>query len=308
MRRRRSVGDPGLGRGARAPARQGGTAVERATARSDSEVSAILTEPRWGAVAVVTRDDVLALRLTLLSAHLRADLPLWVTMFDRTIARELHHVVPAVQVLSPAELVAADLAEQCVGAAGPVPPHRRTGTQPGRRCAAAARARRHRASARPRCSRGSIGMIALHESVVDALYFSTRSVATVAGTPGATTAAAWYKTLSVRGHAGRAAAGRRVHGGARAPSEPSAPDDAARRPRGAGASATYCSSASVRSASAWRRSSVDGAWRSWASSAIPTRRAFDSRARRASRWRLDVAMTARRSSVWASATALRSRL
>ncbi len=70
------------------------------------------------AVAVVARDDVLALRLTLLSAHLRPDLPLWVTMFDRTITRELAHVAPSVHVISPAELVAADLAEHCVAAMG----------------------------------------------------------------------------------------------------------------------------------------------------------------------------------------------
>jgi len=41
-----------------------------------------------------------------------------------------------------------------------------------------------------------ISMIALHEGVVDALYFSTRSVATVAGAPGAASAGGWYKLLS----------------------------------------------------------------------------------------------------------------
>ncbi len=175
---------------------QGGIAVERATSLSDSEASAILVEGRWGAVAVVTRDDVLALRLTLLSAHLRPDLPLWVTMFDRTIARELHHVVPAVQVLSPSELVAVDLSEQCIAAAGPVTPHRRNGT----RLVDDALRLLVRAGIGLLLAllfEGAIGMIALHESALDALYFSTRSVATVAGTPGATTAAAWYKTLSV---------------------------------------------------------------------------------------------------------------
>ncbi len=39
-------------------------------------------------------------------------------------------------------------------------------------------------------------MIALHAGVIDALYFSTRSVATVAGTPGAAAAPAWFKALS----------------------------------------------------------------------------------------------------------------
>ena len=191
------LGDSGgLGEALARRLEQGGTAVERAMSLSDSETSAILDERRWGAVAVVTRDDVLALRLTLLSAHLRPDLPLWVTMFDRTIARELHHVVPAVQVLSPSELVAADLAEQCIAAADPVRPRRRNGI----RLVDGALRLLVRAGVGVLLAlllEGAIGMIALHESVVDALYFSTRSVATVAGTPGATTAAAWYKTLSV---------------------------------------------------------------------------------------------------------------
>src|ERR1035438_2632451 len=39
-------------------------------------------------------------------------------------------------------------------------------------------------------------MIALHENAVNALYFSTRSVATVAGTPGAASGSWWFKALS----------------------------------------------------------------------------------------------------------------
>ncbi len=78
-----------------------GIPAVRALSLSDTETAELLAQDRWRAVAVVTRDDVLALRLTLLSAHLRPDLPLWVTIFDRTITRELHHVVPAVHVISP---------------------------------------------------------------------------------------------------------------------------------------------------------------------------------------------------------------
>ena len=174
---------------------QRGIAVEAAMSLSDSETSAILTGGRWGAVAVVTRDDVLALRLTLLSAHLRPDLPLWVTMFDRTITREIQHVVPAVQVLSPAELVAAELAEQCATATAG------TGSR-------VLRGTRLVDDALRLLARAGIGlvlallfeagltMIALHENTIDALYFSTRTVATVAGTPGAATAGPWYKALS----------------------------------------------------------------------------------------------------------------
>jgi hypothetical protein len=107
-----------------------GMRVELASSLSDSETSAILAQGWWSAVCVITRDDVLALRLTLLSAHLRPDLPLWVTMFDRTITRELRHVVPAVHVLSPSELVASDLAEQCVAAIGADRAGGRRGTPP----------------------------------------------------------------------------------------------------------------------------------------------------------------------------------
>lgn len=174
---------------------QNRVAVEPAMSLSDSQTSARLSEARWGAVAVVTRDDVLALRLTLLSAHLRPDLPLSVTMFDRTITRELRHVVPAVQVLSPSELVAADLAEQCIAAAGAVGPRRGSGV----RLVDDALRLLVRAGAGLLLAlifEATISAIALHESAADALYFSTRSVATVAGTPGAASGAVWFKLLS----------------------------------------------------------------------------------------------------------------
>jgi hypothetical protein len=144
---------------------------------------------------VIARDDVLALRLTLLSAHLRADLPLWVTMFDRTITRELGHVAPAVHVLSPSELVAADLAEHCLAVAGPATARWRAGVRlvdDALRLLARAGVGLLLALA----FESAISMIALHENLVDALYFSTRSVATVAGTPGAASGAAWFKLLS----------------------------------------------------------------------------------------------------------------
>jgi hypothetical protein len=186
----------GLGEALARRLEQGGTPVERAMSLSDSQVSAILAEHRWSAVAVVTRDDVLALRLTLLVAHLRADLALWVTMFDRTIARELHHDVPTVQVVSPSELVAADLAEQLGVATGPPAAHRRTGIS----LVDDALRLLVRAGAGILLAlliEVTVGLIALHESLVNALYYSTRSVATVAGTPGVTTAPAWYKLVSV---------------------------------------------------------------------------------------------------------------
>jgi voltage-gated potassium channel Kch len=174
---------------------QTGMRVQAASSLSDSETSALLVQQSWRAVCVVTRDDVLALRLTLLSAHLRPDLPLWVTMFDRTVTRELRHVVPAVHVLSPSELVAGDLAEQCAAATGAAHARGRGGI----RLVDDALRLLVRAGVGLLLAllfEGAITMIALHEGVIDALYFSTRSVATVAGTPGAALAPGWFKALS----------------------------------------------------------------------------------------------------------------
>jgi Trk K+ transport system NAD-binding subunit len=174
---------------------QSGTRAEAAMSLSDSEVAALLAEHRWSAVAVVTRDDVLALRLTLLSAHLRPDLSLWVTMFDRTITRELRHVVPAVHVISPSELVAADLAEHCIEQAGGEDGRRGRGI---RLVDDALRllVRAGLGLLLALIVEATISMIALHEGIIDALYFSTRSVATVAGAPGAASGPTWFKALS----------------------------------------------------------------------------------------------------------------
>ena len=185
----------GLGAALMRSLKQARIPAESAVALSDSEVAGAVAQQRWRAVAVVARDDVLSLRLTLLSAHLRPDLPLWVTMFDRTITHELRHVAPAVHVISPSELAAAELAEQCIDAAG----------------ARAAKVRRGvrvvddalRLLVIAGCGllatlivEGVLGIVALHEGVVDALYYSTRAIATVAGAPGAPSAGAAYKVLS----------------------------------------------------------------------------------------------------------------
>ncbi len=175
---------------------QSGIAADSAMALSDSEISAILSEQRWRAVVVVSRDDVLVLRLTLLSAHVRPDLPLWVTMFDKTITRELQHVVSAVHVVSPSELVAADLAEQCVAVAAGETARGRRGVRvvdDALRLLVYAGAGLLLAL----LVDVAIGMIALHENVVNAFFFSTRSVATVAGSPGVASAPTWYKVLAV---------------------------------------------------------------------------------------------------------------
>nr|AIU93764.1 hypothetical protein LRS1606.330 [Rhodococcus sp. NS1] len=65
-------------------------------------------------VAVVTHDDVAALRYALAVAHIDPDAPLVVTIFDRTIAEQLTTLIPHCQVTSPADLAAPALAGPCI--------------------------------------------------------------------------------------------------------------------------------------------------------------------------------------------------
>ena len=174
---------------------QGGIASEYARTASDAEISAALTRAPWRAVVVLTRDDVLALRLSLLSAHLRPDLPVWTTLFDATIARQLHHAVPAVNVLSPSELVAAALSNQCVEAGAKRVARLRSGVRlvdDALRLMVATGAGLLLAL----IVQAAISMVALHQNLVDALYFSTRSVATVADAPGVASSPGWFKLVS----------------------------------------------------------------------------------------------------------------
>jgi voltage-gated potassium channel Kch len=186
----------GLGAALLRRLQQGGTPAASALDLTDGEASEMLREGNWRAVAVVTRDDAHALRLTLLSAHVRPDLPLWVTMFDHTVSRELEHVAPKVHVLSPSEIVAEDLAEGLIALAGEgVLGRHRHGVRivdDALRLLVAAGAGLFGALAIEMV----ITMIAFGHGLVDAFYFSTRSVATVAGPPEAARGPAWFKIIS----------------------------------------------------------------------------------------------------------------
>jgi voltage-gated potassium channel Kch len=162
-------------------------------ARSDSELAEVLSSVEWTAAAVLTHDDVLALRLTLLCAHTRPDLELWVTLFDKTIVHQLRQIVPAVHVVASAELVAQQLAEECCGSIRQN--HRGTGIRlvdDALRLLVSAGAGLLATLA----AQTGISILAMHESLIDALYFSTRSVATVADAPNSASASGWFKLLS----------------------------------------------------------------------------------------------------------------
>jgi len=70
-------------------------------------------------VAVVARDDIVALRLALVVEHFRPGIELVVTVFDRTIAGQLQRSVPRCRVVSLAGIVAPSLAAPCIAAATP---------------------------------------------------------------------------------------------------------------------------------------------------------------------------------------------
>jgi hypothetical protein len=172
-----------------------GIAAERRSPATDAQARDLLLEARWTAVAVVTRDDVLSLRLTLLSAHLRPDLPLWATIFDRTVAHQIREAVPEANIVSTAEMVASAIAGECETLME---------------------------APRPRWTHGVrwvddalrllvitgggliaalivqivIGIVGLHQNGVDAVFFSTRTLATITDAPTADTAPVWFKLVA----------------------------------------------------------------------------------------------------------------
>jgi voltage-gated potassium channel Kch len=161
----------------------------------DSELTVQLAQPGWSAVAVLTHDDALALRLTLLSAHVSPQLPLWVTLFDRTIVHQIRQVVPSVNVFLASELVAHELAGLCAQYVR------------GRRSALGSGLRIVDDALKLMVLTGAgllaagiaqtvITVAALHDNLINALYFSTRSIATVADVPRSGNAPDWYKLIS----------------------------------------------------------------------------------------------------------------
>jgi voltage-gated potassium channel Kch len=161
----------------------------------DTELAATLAQTEWTAVAVLTYGDALALRLTLLAAHVRPDLPVWVTLFDRTIVHQFSEILPAVHVISTAELVADELSQRCM----PFVTHTHLKWRAGVRIvddALRLMVLTGAALVAILVIQTVLTMVALHNGFIDALYFSTRSVATVADTPNTAGAADWFKLVS----------------------------------------------------------------------------------------------------------------
>jgi voltage-gated potassium channel Kch len=91
-----------------------GYAVTHLLQPTDAELRVALT-PDIAAVAVLIRGDVIALRYALLVEHLRPQVRLVVTLFDRTVADQLIKVVPNCQVTSPADISVPSIIGACLG-------------------------------------------------------------------------------------------------------------------------------------------------------------------------------------------------
>lgn len=107
------VGDGELaGALADAVGRAGGTARRLRTPTDGELADAVHAGPVR--VAVVSHDDIVALRYALVAAHARPGVRLLVTIFDRTVATQIHRAVPNSHVVSLADAAIPSLAAACL--------------------------------------------------------------------------------------------------------------------------------------------------------------------------------------------------
>lgn len=203
-----------------------GNRPQRLTRPDDAALSDVLDhgdrrEPDVDAIAVVSRDDVVALRYALLAEHLRPGVRLVVTIFDRTTAGEIARRVPNCTVLAMTDAIVPNLLAACLG------DHfcsvlRRDErllavTQDGRLTAFEPEPKRSRGwpirwrtldtSARALVvgflgiltalvAEAVLGVVVLHEHWYDAIWQSARVLTTIGTSPRADAGPAWYKLLS----------------------------------------------------------------------------------------------------------------
>lgn len=92
-----------------------GAGVDRVESPDESDVRAALEGGRVDCVAVVSRDDAIALRAALMVRFVDAEIPLLVTIFDPTMAGQVREAIEHCTVTSMADIVAPSLAGPCLG-------------------------------------------------------------------------------------------------------------------------------------------------------------------------------------------------
>ncbi len=107
------IGDGALPRSVELALVRAGAEVRRLRRPNDREIASALTED-VDVTMVVSRDDIEVLRIALVVEHARPGRRLIVTVFNRTVASQLHKAVPSCQVTSMADAVATTLAGPCI--------------------------------------------------------------------------------------------------------------------------------------------------------------------------------------------------
>lgn len=109
------IGDTAVARRlcATVSAERGAPRVRHLVTPHDSDLAAALQSPVDGS-AVLIHDDVAALRYALALSHLAPELPIAVTIFDRTIAEQLQRLLPGAIVASTASAAVPSLLGPCL--------------------------------------------------------------------------------------------------------------------------------------------------------------------------------------------------
>jgi hypothetical protein len=202
-----------------------GAEVRRCEEPDDAAVRDALADQRPDVVCLVAPSDELPLRLALLVRHLDEDVPIVATIFDASLAHQLEDAVPHLDVTSLAEIAAPSLAGPCIedGLAGVLPGgdgvpqaigddlDRRDVHPPASRWARALFTAIFKPYDRSAALLfyGAIGlvlmlvaetvgaMIVLDQGVPDALYGSTKSLATVGPNTAVQKGPGWFKLAMV---------------------------------------------------------------------------------------------------------------
>jgi voltage-gated potassium channel Kch len=202
----------------------GGAEVEWLCDADDDAVCAALRDNAPDVVCVASREDAFPLRMALLVRHRDAEVRLVVTIFDPSMARQVQETIPHCQVTSVADIVAPTLAGPCLDA--DLVAVRRTGdrfvgldAELNEIELPATRARRLRSLVEAVLAPydrsatllfyGALGlvtmlvvetvgsMIVLDQAAADALYGSTKSLATVGPNPAIDDGPKWFKVTIV---------------------------------------------------------------------------------------------------------------
>ncbi|GAA2806235.1 NAD-binding protein [Saccharopolyspora taberi] len=219
--------DEDLGLSVAEHAQRWGNAALRLHRPDDEALRDHLREPVDG-VAVVSRDDIVALRYTLLVEHLAPGVRLVVTIFDHTVASEITRAVPNCTVLGMTDAIVPTLLGACVAPelaslrrvgdqlvavrhspAGPRVDwhHRRPRSWKARAGKALGQLRPVDGSSRAMligfaglllvaALDTALGVLVLHEHWPDAAWHAARTLTTVGSAPAAEHAPDWYKVLS----------------------------------------------------------------------------------------------------------------